>query len=193
MTRQTLTRERVVRRAAELADAGGMSSATLSAVARSFGVRTPSLYGHVRDLAALRDGITVLALHDLGEQVGEAIAGRSGRDALIGFGDAHRAFARRHPGLWESLQGRASETVVRDPSAARIVRHAEAVLHGYGIAETDRVHMIRLIGGALNGFLNLERRGDFDHSEPPAEQSWPVLLDSLDLMLSRWNERDRDA
>ena len=101
MGRAQLSTSAVITRAAELADAGGFDSVSLAAVARSFGVRTPSLYEHVRDLAALRDGITALALDELAGLIADAIAGRAQADALVGYCEAHRAYVRDHPGLWE--------------------------------------------------------------------------------------------
>jgi len=188
MSRETLTSAGVILRAAEIADAEGFAAVTLSEIARSFGVKTPSLYGHVRDLTAVRDGVTVLALNELSDRVGEAIAGRAGRDALVGWAQAHRDYARAHPGRWDALQRRVGGAVVGDAASGRIVRHTDAVLHGYRIGEANRVHAIRVIGSAVNGFLNLERVGNFDHSDPPADHTWPILLDSLDFALSRWSE-----
>lgn len=190
MGRRMLTPEGVILRAAEIADAGGFESVTLSTVARSLEVQTPSLYGHVRDLSALCDGVTVLALNELSERIEAAIGGRSGRDALYAFAHAHRAYIQEHPGRWESLQRRAGEAAVRDPAAARVVRNTEAILYGYDIASSDKVHATRVIGSALSGFLNMERNSNFDHSEPQTEQSWAVLLEFLHFVLSRWSERD---
>src|SRR4051812_47877915 len=107
MGRAHLTTSTVVARAAEQADASGFDSISLAAVARSFGVRTPSLYEHVRDLAALRDAVTVLALDELATLIGNAIAGRSQADALLGLCSAHRTYVQTRPGCWESLQRRA--------------------------------------------------------------------------------------
>jgi AcrR family transcriptional regulator len=190
MERTQLSRSAVITRGAEIADTSGFDSVTLTAIARSFGVQTPSLYTHVRDLAARRDGITVLALDELAERIGEAIAGRSQYDALVGFGNAHRGYVQDHPGRWESLQRRAGADAVAAPAARRIVRVNDAVLLGYGITGDDRTHVIRIVGSALNGFLNLERFGSFDHSSPAAEQSWHELLDSLHLLLTHWHDRE---
>ena len=57
------------------------------------------------------------------------------------------------------------------------------------IAGPDRTHATRIIGSALSGFLNLERSGSFAHSLPPAEQSWPELIDALDFLLTHWHNR----
>lgn len=189
MERTQLSQAVVIARAAELADEAGFDSVTLAAIARSFAVQTPSLYAHVRDLAALRDGITALALDELTDRIADAIAGRSQYDALLGFAAAHRTYLQEHPGRWESLHRRAGAGAVEAPAARRIVRVNDAVLLGYGITGEDRVHATRIVGAALSGFLNLERIGSFAHSTPPADQSWTELLDALHLVLTQWPQR----
>lgn len=189
MGRKGLTSDTVILRAAEIADADGLAAVTLAAVARSLEVQTPSLYAHIADLSALNDGVTVLALNELGARIEAGISGRSGVEALTGFAEAHRNYASDHPGRWDSLQRRAGQAAVRDPAAARVGRGAAAVLHGYNIPAEDTVHAIRVVGSALNGFLNLERIGSFDHSEPQPQQSWVVLLEFLHFTLSHWNQR----
>ncbi|NKX86518.1 TetR/AcrR family transcriptional regulator [Nocardia coubleae] len=189
MDRVPLNRSVVTERAAQLADASGFDSLSLAAVARSFGVRTPSLYSHVEDLADLRDGITALALGELAANIGDAIAGRSKKDALVGFTTAHREYSTEHPGRWASLQRRAGQAAVDSGAARRIVQVTDAVLLGYDIPVPDRVHATRIMASALSGFLNLERSGNFAHSMPPAEQSWPELIDALDFLLAHWHNR----
>ncbi|MEZ0493954.1 TetR/AcrR family transcriptional regulator [Kineococcus sp. TBRC 1896] len=190
MSRPPLSTSAVVLRAAQLADADGLGAVTLAAVARSLGVRTPSLYSHVRDLAALRDGVTVLALDELADRVADAVVGRSGGEALAGFAAAHRSYAHEHPGRWEALHRRAGPAAVQAPAAGRVVRLTEAVLLGYPVPPADRVHATRFLGATLSGFLDLERLGSFDHSSPAPVQSWRELLRSLHLVLSHWSTRD---
>ena len=186
MSRPPLTPASVVSDAAQLADQVGLDAVTLSAVATRLGVRTPSLYSHVRDLSALRDGVTALALQELADRISAEIAGRSGRIALVGFARAHREFARSHPGRWQALQRRAGADAVLSPSARNLVALNKAVLAGYGLDDSVSVHAIRLVGSTINGFLNLERVGNFDHSTPAAEESWDVAIDALDGILSTW-------
>lgn len=191
--RTTLDRSAVIERGARIADSTGFDSLSLAAVARSFGVRTPSLYSHVKDLADLRDGITAMALGELAANIGDAIAGRSRRDALVGYATAHREYSIAHPGRWASLQRRAGRAAVDTAAARRIVQVTDAVLFGYHITGPDRTHATRIMGSALGGFLNLERIGSFAHSSPPAEQSWPELIDTLDFLLTQWHNRTKES
>lgn len=186
MTRAALNPAAVVAEAALLADEDGFDAVTLSAVARRLGVRTPSLYSHVRDREALLDGVTGLALAELAARIGEAVAGRAGRDALDGFASAHRAYALAAPGRWQALQRRAGEDVVRSGAAREVVALTGAVLRGYPIPADEHVHVIRLLGSTINGYLALERSGNFDHSEPPPDVSWPRIVDALDALLHAW-------
>lgn len=187
MSRPTLTPETVIRRAADLADADGLAAVSLSAVARSFGVQAPSLYGHVRDLSAMRDGVSILALQELDELGGDAVAGRSQLTALRALCDVYRHYASSHPGRWEALQRRMGPDVVRSDAAARSGRTMAAVLRGYGIDEADRVHATRLLGAFVNGFVHLEHVGSFAHSEPGADASWAQLIGRLHVLLASWN------
>lgn len=186
MKRTPLTPDAIVAEAVALADESGLEAVTLSAVARILGVQTPSLYSHVRDHAALLDSITAQALSDLSERIATAIAGRAGRPALEGFADAHRSFAREAPGRWRSLQRRAGEEAVASEGARRIVTLTKAVLRGYDIPESEHVHVIRLLGGTVNGYLNLEGIGSFDHGEPAPEVSWRRTVEALDALLAAW-------
>ena len=68
MSRAGLTRDKIIGAAAALADAEGFESLTLTAIARLFGVRLPSLYGHVGSLHALKQGVALLALERLAER-----------------------------------------------------------------------------------------------------------------------------
>ncbi|MDZ5078046.1 TetR/AcrR family transcriptional regulator [Nesterenkonia sp. HG001] len=189
MNRVMLSRSAVIERGAALADTQGYSALTLSAVARSLNVQAPSLYTHVGSLAALRDGIAILALQELSEMIADAIMGRSRKSALTGFADAHRRYARSRPGCWEALQKPMGVQVAKNPAAHRLVQTANSVLWGYGIAKRDHVHPARIVGSAINGFVNLERVGSFAHSQPEADCTWPELLGALDTILDTWTTR----
>ncbi|MFD7023571.1 TetR/AcrR family transcriptional regulator [Promicromonospora sukumoe] len=186
MARTSLTPGSVIAEAAALADESGLDTVTLSAVARRLGVATPSLYSHVRDHAALLDGVHALALGDLAARVAEAVAGRSGRPALEGLAEAHRSFAREAPGRWQALQRRAGPAVVASDAARSVVALTDAVLRGYDIPPGERVHVTRLLGSTINGFLALERTGSFDHSEPAPDVSWARTVGALDTLLRAW-------
>jgi AcrR family transcriptional regulator len=94
MPRAGLSTQDVVAAAAQLADEVGFQELTMGLLAQRLGIRTPSLYKHVADLADLRHRIAVLAAVELGEGLRDALQGRSGREALAGLLGAFRSYHR---------------------------------------------------------------------------------------------------
>ena len=184
MGRVGLTQGKLVAAGAELADAEGFEAVTLSALARRFDVRTASLYSHVASTADLKAQIAVLALGELAERAGEALAGRSGSEALLAFASAYRDYAREHPGRYAATRHPLPPHLL---DAART--HATltlTVLRGYGLRGEDATHAVRLIGSVLHGFTDLELSGSFSLSDPPSETSWRRAIEALDATLVRW-------
>lgn len=189
MPRAGLTTDVVVRAAADLADEVGFEAATVSAVARALGVQVASLYSHVDGAAGLQEGVARLALDELADLASEAVAGRSGRDALVGFATTYRDYARQHPGRYAATRARLAPD---SPAVAAGRRHAaltRAVLRGYRLDDADTVHAVRLVGSVIHGYTDLELSGSFDHSEPPSEESWSRILDALHATLGTWTGR----
>jgi len=186
MGRANLSSAVLIAAAADLADREGFDVVTLSALARRFGVRTASLYSHVRDRSALLDGVHELALGELADRVAVAVAGRSGRAALVALADAHRDYARQCPGRWAALQRPAAPSTVESAGAGRLVALTMAMLRGYQLPEDELVHAVRLLGSTVNGFLALTANGSFGHREPPADTSWQRALEALDTAFRSW-------
>lgn len=184
MGRVGLTQEKLVLAAAELADAEGFEAVTMSALARGFDVRTASLYSHVASTADLKAQVAVLALGELAERAGAALAGRAGSEALLAFANAYRDYAQQHPGRYAATRYPLPTHLL---AAGRA--HAEltfAILRGYRVSPEDSTHAVRLIGSILHGFIDLELSGSFSHSDPPSGESWPRAVEALDATLIRW-------
>jgi AcrR family transcriptional regulator len=186
MKRPGLTEARLVNAAADLADEEGLAAVTVSALARRFGVRPASVYSHVAGLDRLLDQTSALALHEIAELLAEALPGKSGSIALLAFANVHRDYARAHPGRWDAAQRRLDPQAAAATAGTKISRSARAIMAGYGLSAVDEVHAVRLLGSAINGFVALEADGGFDHSDPPASESWQRVLDAVDTSLRNW-------
>jgi AcrR family transcriptional regulator len=186
MARAGLTADRVADAAADLADAVGFDNVTVSALARSFGVADASLYAHVRNVRDLRTRVAMRAARDFADSISAAVAGRSGRKALVAFADAYRAFALAHPGRYAATQ------IQLDPEAAagsighaRIVEATYATLRAYGLTEPDLTDAVRLLRSTFHGFVSLERTGGFGHPRD-ITLSWDRTVDALAHLLDHW-------
>jgi AcrR family transcriptional regulator len=186
MARAGMTEDRLVHAAAELADQAGLSAVTVSALARRFGVRPASVYSHIAGVDELLDRTSALALHELAERLADALPGKAGRAALFAFANSHRDYARAHPGRWQAAQRRLSAEAAAASAGVRIAAAARAIAAGYGLCAADEVHAVRLLGSAINGFVAIEAGGGFDHSLPPAAESWTRVLDAVDTSLRNW-------
>ncbi|MBP1160532.1 AcrR family transcriptional regulator [Rhodococcus sp. PvR044] len=186
MPRAQLSSQALFAIAADIADREGFDAVTVSAVARQAGVRPASIYSHIRDRDALLDGLQQLALRELAARVGDAIAGRAGREALIGLVEAHRSYASERPGAWASLQRPASADTVGSPEAGRIASLMLAVIRDYRLPDEELVHAARFVGATVNGFLALTRAEAFEHRDPATELSWVAAIDAVDRALNTW-------
>jgi AcrR family transcriptional regulator len=184
--RARLTRDRVVLAGVDLADEAGFAQVTLSAIARRFDVTVASLYVHVRSSQDLKTRIALFALDELADRGEAALAGRAGKDALVALSNVYREYAREHPGRYDATRMRLDPLTAAASAGPRHTELARAVLRGYGLAEPDRTHAVRLLGSVFSGFVGLELSGGFDHSALDAEQSWPRILDALDALLRHW-------
>src|ERR687897_687258 len=64
-----LSRERVLRAAVSLADAGGIESLTMRRLAEALGVEAMSLYYHVANKEAILDGVVDIIMSEIDEAV----------------------------------------------------------------------------------------------------------------------------
>ncbi|WP_052849534.1 TetR/AcrR family transcriptional regulator [Streptomyces avicenniae] len=183
MARTGITAERLTRTAAELADEEGFDNLTVSAVARRLGVKDPSLYAYIRNARQLKARVAALALEEMADAAAEALAGRAGKDALVAFAGAYRAYAHRHPGRFTAARFELGGEAVAEEAAYRQSRMARAVLRGYGLPEPDETDALRFFTGALAGFVTLETAGGFSRSPRETDASWAWLLDTIDFAL----------
>ena len=186
MARAGLTREKVVSAAAQLADSAGFEAVNPTTLARQFDVKVASLYAHIENAHDLRTQVALLALDRIAGQAAEAIAGRSGKDALVALANVHRDFAGAHPGLFAASRYPLAPEVAAASGGVRLAQMMRAVLRSYALDEDDQTHAIRLLGSVFLGFTTLELAGSFSHSMPEAQHSWARTLEALDAVLQSW-------
>ncbi|MCX5199493.1 WHG domain-containing protein [Streptomyces sp. NBC_00249] len=193
MVRAGLSAGRLVEAAAVMADEGGLEKVTLSALARRFGVKDASLYSHVRNLRDLRVRVGLLASEEMTGRIADAVAGRSGKDALVAFADAYRAYALERPGCYAATQMRFEpQEVAGSAGLRRSVELTYGMLRGYGLAEPDLTDAGRLLRSTFHGYVHLELSGGFGHSREVGA-SWSRGLDALHVALENWPSPDEES
>jgi AcrR family transcriptional regulator len=177
MPRLGLNSADVVAAGAVMADEVGIGAVSLAGVAERLGVKPPALYKHVDNIADLQHRIAALAMAELGEQVRDALQGKSGYDALAALFTALRAYIRKHPGRYGATVG-AEFRGDDDPllaNASRVLGSIAAVLSGYGIPPDQADHAVRTLRCTLHGFALLEGGNGFQWSNDPDESfEWMI-------------------
>lgn len=169
--RAGLSSQDVVAAAAEVADEAGYQELSMGLVAQRLGIRTPSLYKHVDDLADLRRRVATQAMTELGEAVRDALQGRSGLDALTAMLTTIRAYVTVHPGRYAATTGQ-QLTGRDDPlvtATSRLLGSIAAMLRGYGIGDTEMDHAIRTLRCTIHGYATLQADDGFQWDADPDE------------------------
>lgn len=188
MPRAGLTRAIVVAEAARLADEAGWDRLTLAALAARLGVRVPSLYKHVGGLDAVRRGVTIQALGELGAALASGRAATTGRatpatdgwSRLHGPASAYRAYATAHPGRYAATVRAApaddAELTAASDAVVAIVFDVLAELGLIGDAATDAARAMR---AALHGFVAIETAGGFGLPRD-VDRSFDAMIHTLE-------------
>jgi AcrR family transcriptional regulator len=142
--RPRLNRDRVLRTAITLADAGGIESLTMRKLGVELGVEAMSLYNHVANKVDLLDGMidTVFAEIELPP------AGPDWRDAMRRRAISARAVLSRHPWATVLMESRTS------PGPATLHHHDTVLgtLRGAGFSIEQAAHTYSLLDSYIYGF-----------------------------------------
>jgi AcrR family transcriptional regulator len=153
--------------AADLADDVGWERLTLAALAERVGVAVPSLYKHVDGLDAVRRGVTVLAVTELGETLAAAAGSEPGRGAdpsaqLHALAAAYRSYAVAHPGRYAAtVRAARPDDEAHVAASDAVLATVLSALADRGLRGDDATDAARTIRASLHGFVVLEAAGGF--------------------------------
>lgn len=142
--RAPLSRERVLRGAVAVADAGGIGALTMRSLARELGVKPMSLYYYVAGKAEILDGIVDLVF----SEIDLPSPGGNWQSQMRRRADSARRTLRRHPwaiGLMESRANPGPATLRHHESTLATLRRA-----GFSVAMT--AHAYALLDSYIYGF-----------------------------------------
>ncbi len=144
MTRETLTRDRIMRGALAVADTGGLAALTIRSLATELGVKPMAVYHYVANKDEILDGLVdqVFSEIDLPSPEGEW------REEISRRMVSARAALRRHPWAIALMESR------RTPGPASLSRHEAtlATLRQGGFSVVAAAHAYALIDSYVYGF-----------------------------------------
>jgi AcrR family transcriptional regulator len=164
--RGRLNRDRVLRAAVGLADAGGIESLTMRKLGVELGVEAMSLYNHVANKGDLVDGMIDIVF----EEIDLPTQGTGWRIAMRRRAISARAALSRHQWAVGRMESRAT------PGPATL-RHHDAVLgilRGAGFSVALAAHAYSVLDSYLYGFALQEPSLPFDSGKHPGEDAAKV-------------------
>lgn len=142
--RSPLSRDRVLRGAVAVADAGGISSLTIRSLATELGVKPMSVYHHVANKEEILDGIVDIVF----SEIELPHVGGDWQDEMRRRASSAREALRRHPWAIGLLESRTN------PGPATLKHHDAVIgtLRGAGFSVVMTAHAYALIDAYVYGF-----------------------------------------
>ncbi len=152
-----LSRERVLRAAMALADAGGIDSLTMRLLAQDLGVKAMSLYNHVTDKADIVDGIVDLVFAEIDLPSAET----DWKTAMRLRANSAREVLLRHPWASSLMQSRT------EPGPATLRHHDSVIgsLREAGFTIELAAHAFSVIDSYVYGFAQQQQNLTYTTSE----------------------------
>jgi AcrR family transcriptional regulator len=165
--RSPLSRQRVLRAAVDVADAGGIGSLTIRSLARSLGVKPMSVYHYVANKDQILDGIVDIVF----SEIELPLAGGDWRAEIRKRATSARRVLRRHPWATALLESRTS------PGPATL-RHHDATIGTFraaGFSVEMTAHAYALLDAFVYGFAIQEASLPFEGPESAAAVAEPMM------------------
>ena len=165
--RPRLSRERVLRAAVEVADAGGIGGLTIRSIAQELDAKPMSVYYHVANKEEILDGIVDYVF----SQIELPTAGGDWRTEMRRRAASARSVLRRHRWAITLLESRTS------PGPATL-RHHDAViatLRAAGFSRAMTAHAYAMIDSYTYGFALQEAALPFEGPETVADVAEPIM------------------
>ena len=163
-----LDKDKIIEMAANIADEKGLANVTLKVLATELGIKSPSIYKHFSGgLDELNKELMLYGWRSLETEITKAAIGKSKDDAIISICHVYRDFASRHKGLFEAMQWynmyQSEEHLQATSGTVSILCQ---VLEAYGLSEEQKVHIVRMLRGFLQGFSTIESHGGYGNPTP---------------------------
>ena len=179
MARAGLTKDRIVRKAAELANEVGFDKITLKLLADSLHVQPPSLYNHIEGIEALQKEIMLFGWKEMDEKMTEAALCVSGYDALEAICHAFYQYATENPGVFNAMLW---YNKFQDDEAQEATKRIFSMIYKdfsmLNIGKNNCDHLIRTFRSFLEGFALLVNNKAFGNPVT-IEKSFEISLQVL--------------
>lgn len=162
MSSKKLTKEGIIAEAVTLVEENGQSSFSLHELARRLGIKTPSLYNHIKNTKDLHREVFRYAIDQFVANQNAAIAGKQKDDAVRAFAEAYYQFAADNKGLYRLIMSMPlNNDDAEKEMAVPLLETVTDLLAAYGLDDEAVAHWQRILRAVLHGFISQEDLGYF--------------------------------
>jgi AcrR family transcriptional regulator len=165
--RGRLNRDRVLRAAVGLADAGGIESLTMRKLGVELGVEAMSLYNHVANKGDLVDGMIDIVFGEIDLPTGDTGWRQAMRTRAI---SARAALSRHHWAI-----GRMESRATPGPATLRHHDSVLGILRGAGFSVVLAAHAYSALDSYIYGFALQEPALPFDGGADPSKVTQEIM------------------
>lgn len=158
-----ITRDSIVAQARAMIEAEGADSLSLHKLAAALGVKTPSLYNHVRSKTEVLQAVNAITAADLTaalEASARSIAG-SPREKLLALMRAYRTFVRENPAMYLLAFATSDPDLMPDEATAQALALPLQALMAELVGAERSLEALRGGWALMHGFALLEISGQF--------------------------------
>ena len=177
MFHKGLNKDIIVESAKEMIENDGVQQFSMRKLAERLGVKTASLYTHIKSMKALFTEIGLAALNDQRNCLMNAIGENHGDAAIEAIANSYLQFATEHMELYRFImQMPSGDDEVLKEAAAMTAEPFMKVLDDYHISDISKMHWQRALRGLMHGFISEEQAGYFSHYPVPVDESYTLAI-----------------
>lgn len=162
MSSKGLSKEIIIAEAVKSIEESGRSTISLHELARRLGIKTPSLYNHIKNTKDLQHEVFKYAIDKFVANQNAATAGKQKDDAVKAFAEAYYEFAAANKGLYQLIMSMSLDNDETEKEmAVPLLETVMDLLSDYGLHDEASAHWQRVLRAILHGFILQEELGYF--------------------------------
>ena len=190
MVRSALNQDKIVLATIDLAGKIGLENVSFPRLAEYFGIKSPSLYNHFKNMDEVRVATAVYLQKNLNHQLTQAMVSKMPLEALRSYSQVYKAFADEYAPVYELVnmirQARTEELMELSRENIRLISRS---LEAFDFSPEEVVHLGRTFRSGLHGFITLEQLGYFQKDEVTKADSYVYMVE---LYLQRLVDMSKD-
>lgn len=157
-----LTKDIIVAEAIAYIEEIGKPDISLHEIARRLGIKTPSLYNHIKNTKELRYAVFQFAINKFIHRQEEAIKNKRKDEAVKAFAESYYLFATENKALYLMIMSMPSEDdEIEKEMAVPLLNIVVSILSDYNLSKEAIAHWQRVLRAILHGFISQEYLGYF--------------------------------